>query len=117
MTTTVKVKFRPSSVAERPGTIVYLVTHRRIVRQITTDYKLYPNEWDESKSTVIETNNKDICNERKEVVVLVGMRLRQDIERLNIVIKDLNSKGIVYTSDDVVASYNKLLVSIHDHAS
>lgn len=109
MTTTVKVKFRPSSVAERPGTIVYLVTHRRIVRQITTDYKLYPNEWDESKSTVIETNNKDICNERKEVVVLVGMRLRQDIERLNIVIKDLNSKGIVYTSDDVVASYNKLL--------
>ena len=61
------------------------------------------------KSTVIETNNKDICNERKEVVVLVGMRLRQDIERLNIVIKDLNSKGIVYTSDDVVASYNKLL--------
>lgn len=109
MTTTVKVKFRPSSVAERPGTIVYLVTHRRIVRQITTDYKLYPNEWDESKSTVIETNNKDICNERKEVVVLVGMRLRQDIERLNIVIKDLNSKGIAYTSDDVVASYNKLL--------
>lgn len=28
--TTVKVKFRPSTVEDRPGTIVYLVTHRRI---------------------------------------------------------------------------------------
>ena len=37
--TTVKVKFRPSTVEDRPGTIVYLVTHRRIARQITTSYK------------------------------------------------------------------------------
>ena len=38
MTTTIKVKFRPSTVAGRPGSIVYLVTHRRVVRQITTGY-------------------------------------------------------------------------------
>ena len=37
--TTVKVKFRPSTVEGRPGTIVYFVTHRRVVRQITTGYK------------------------------------------------------------------------------
>lgn len=30
--TTVKVKFRPSTVEDRPGTIVYLVTHRRIAQ-------------------------------------------------------------------------------------
>ena len=42
MTTTVKVKFRPSTVEDRPGTIVYLVTHRRIARQITTGYKETP---------------------------------------------------------------------------
>ena len=37
---TVKLKFRPSTVADRPGTIVYFITHRRIVRQITTGYKI-----------------------------------------------------------------------------
>ena len=47
MTTTVKAKFRPSTVKDRPGTIVYLVTHRRIARQITTSYKEFPREWDE----------------------------------------------------------------------
>ena len=26
---TVKLKFRPSTVADRPGTIVYFITHRR----------------------------------------------------------------------------------------
>lgn len=43
--TTVKVKFRPSTVEGRPGTIVYFVTHRRVVRQITTGYKVFPHEW------------------------------------------------------------------------
>lgn len=52
---TVKVKFRPSTVADRPGTIVYFVTHRRIVRQITTEYKVFPDEWDESVSKLVIT--------------------------------------------------------------
>lgn len=43
--TTVKVKFRPSTVEGRPGTIVYFVTHRRVVRQITTGYKVFSHEW------------------------------------------------------------------------
>lgn len=43
---TVKVKFRPSTVTDRPGTIVYFITHHRIVRQITTEYKVFPYEWD-----------------------------------------------------------------------
>lgn len=109
MTTTVKIKFRPSTVIGRPGTIVYLVTHRRIVRQITTDYKLYPHEWDESKSTVIAINNEDISNERNEIITFVSMRLRQDMDRLNMVIQNLNDKKIAYTSDNVVTAFHELM--------
>lgn len=58
MTTTIKVKFRPSTVTGRPGSIVYLVTHRRVVRQITTGYKIYPDEWDEKQATLIARGNK-----------------------------------------------------------
>ena len=57
MTTTVKAKFRPSTVKDRPGTIVYLVTHRRIARQITTSYKVFPREWDEKCSEPIAAGN------------------------------------------------------------
>ena len=51
---TVKVKFRPSTVADRPGSIVYFITHRRIVRQITTEYKVFPDEWDEKMSKLVK---------------------------------------------------------------
>ena len=50
---TVKLKFRPSTVADRPGTIVYFITHRRIVRQITTEYKVFSDEWDEKMSKLL----------------------------------------------------------------
>ena len=41
---TVKVKFRPSTVADRPGSIIIIVTNHRVVRQITTGYKVFPCE-------------------------------------------------------------------------
>ena len=70
--TTVKVKFRPSTVEGRPGTIVYFVTHRRVVRQITTGYKVFSHEWDDKQSrpvsapageriTVIHVNPDNAC--------------------------------------------------------
>lgn len=50
--TTVKIKFRASSVGMREGTLVYQVIHRRVTRQVTTGYKLYPQEWDGLHSEV-----------------------------------------------------------------
>ena len=37
----VKVKFRPSTVNGREGTLYYQVIHNRVVRQINTEYKLF----------------------------------------------------------------------------
>ena len=42
----VKVKFRPSTVNGREGTLYYQVIHNRVVRQINTEYKLFVSEWD-----------------------------------------------------------------------
>lgn len=50
---TVKVKFRPSTVGGRPGSIVYFVTHRRATRQITTKHKVFPCEWDERHAKLV----------------------------------------------------------------
>lgn len=50
---TVKVKFRPSTVADRPGSIVINVTRHRVARQITTGYKVFPCEWDEKQSRLV----------------------------------------------------------------
>ena len=56
---TVKVKFRPSTVADRPGSIVINVTRHRVARQITTGYKVFPCEWDEKQSRLVPTARSD----------------------------------------------------------
>lgn len=109
--TTVKVKFRPSTVPDRPGSIIYLVTHRRIVRQITTPYKVYPNEWDVKCSMVTTIGIGLINNERRNTILLIAKRIRKDLERLNIIIGKLSRKGTDYTSDVVVEAFEKFAQS------
>lgn len=102
MTTTVKVKIRPSTVKDRPGSIVYLVTHRRIVRQITTGCKIFPEEWDGRQSKVIP-----FYNERAGFIRQVAQKLAQDMKRLDAVIAELGNSGNSFTTDDVVKRFQE----------
>lgn len=103
MTTTVKVKFRPSTVEDRPGTIVYLVTHRRIARQITTSYKVFPREWDEEQSKPIAADNDG----RAAIVQSIIRKLCSDMERLSAIIERFDNGCGSYSSDDVVAEFRR----------
>ena len=105
MTATVKVKFRPSMISNCPGTLVYCITHRRIVRQIITDYEVYPYEWDDKRSTILFSGNQNINKDRKDVLMQVDQHVRMDIGRLEMLIKKLSVNSGTYTSDDIVAQY------------
>lgn len=102
MTTTVKVKFRPSTVKDHPGSIVYLVTHRRTVRQVTTGYKIFPEEWDDRQSKLIP-----FYEERAEIIRQVAKRLARDMKQLNAIIVELESYGNRFTADDVVRKFQE----------
>ena len=61
---TIKVKLRPSSVDGRTGVIFYQVTYRRVTRQITTNLRLRPNEWDAThEQVVLGTANRSIIQD------------------------------------------------------
>lgn len=94
---TVKIKFRPSTVKGRPGSIVYLVTHRRTIRQITPGCRILPEEWDSSQSKVI-----DCYNERTDIIRRVAQKLSVDMKRLDDIIMELSGKGTGFTADNVV---------------
>lgn len=100
METTVKVKFRPSTVTDRPGSIIYQVTHRRVVRQITSGYKIFPEEWDEKKSQITPVFDK-----RTETVHAIRQGIRNDLERLSVIVERLNHRKGGFTTDDVVKSF------------
>lgn len=98
---TVKLKFRPSKVAGRPGTIVYLITHRRTIRQITTEYKVFSDEWDEKQSRLVIIHKYG----RAEIVRTISRRIHRDIERLNSIIDNLDRKSYEYSSDDIISEF------------
>ncbi len=50
---TMKLKFRPSSVPETEGTLYYQVIHKRNVKWISTEYHVFPQEWNEKTERLI----------------------------------------------------------------
>ncbi len=99
----IKVKFRPSTVADHEGTIYYQIIHERKVRQLLSDYKVFPSEWDESRSMVTTTHK----SERKAFILSIRERIRWDVERLNKIDKKLDANGLSYTADDVIDEFNR----------
>ena len=93
---TIKVKLRPSSVTGRAGTIFYQVTHHRATRQITTNIRLQPDEWDAiGEQVVVTVADKSI----------IQNRIDSDIALLKRIVKDLDSSGVTYSVGDIIKRY------------
>ena len=99
----IKVKFRPSTVADHEGTIYYQIIHERKVRQLLTEYKVFPVEWDDNRSMVTTTQK----SERKSFILSIRERIRWDIERLTKIDRKLDANGLIYTADDVIDEFNR----------
>ena len=99
----IKVKFRPSTVADHEGTIYYQIIHERKVRQLLSDYKVFSTEWDESRSMVTTTQK----SERKSFILSIRERIRWDVERLTKIDRKLDANGLSYTADDVIDEFNR----------
>ena len=101
----VKVKFRPSSIDGKEGSIYYQVIHNRVVRQIRTDYRIFESEWSGKTLTVVVP--VWASDERKNYLQSVVRRIEWDIKRLKAIISLYDKKSESYTADDIVAKFNE----------
>jgi len=97
----VKVKFRASASEGQPGSLYYQIIQQRVVRQISTDYKLYPHEWDAGAETVV------VGGERQHYLAAVKERADWDVSRLKAVIARLETDGRRYTADEVITAFRR----------
>ena len=100
----VKVKFRPSTVNGREGTLYYQVIHNRVVRQINTEYKLFVSEWDCHSETVV-LHHISTGQERNNYLLSIGSRIKWDKDRLNKIIHALSQSG-TFVTDDIVMRFH-----------
>ena len=101
----VKVKFRPSSIDGKEGSIYYQVIHNRVVRQIRTDYRIFESEWN-GKLSMIEIPAM-LPADRKHHLKSVIWQVNRDVQRLESVIRDLSYKG-TYSTDAIISRFREI---------
>lgn len=98
--TTVKVKFRKSSVAGKSGTIYYQLCYRQSYKQITTKMHIPPEAWDSSSEQII------IGKEHVHTLQMYRIRIQRDVQLLRRIIHELEEYKWNYTLLDVVDAFH-----------
>lgn len=99
---TVKVKFRPSKVEGRPGTIIYFISHHRLVRQITTDYKVFPVDFDGRQHLISPARNSSTANLRS-----IAEKINRDMQTLGEILQAAENGNCDFTADDIVRLFHE----------
>ena len=98
----VKAMFRASIVDAKQGVIYYQIIQNRVVRQLTTGYRIFSNEWDGES---IQTAGSD--SERRNYLKTTGERIEWDLKLLRYIVKQFESRQQRYTADDIIKAFKQ----------
>lgn len=99
--TSIKIKFRPSAVNGKEGSLYFQIIHNRVVRQLNTDYKVFASEWD------AQTESIAVIGSRTNLLLGIQERLSWDVARLEKVVRLLETEHRRFTADDVITMFHK----------
>ena len=99
----VRIKFRPSTVEGKEGTLYFQIIHKRVARTVFTDCRVFTSEWDSVSSSVIIGGT----DERKAYLEMVASKLKWSMERFSKIIAGKEKEKADYSVDDIVSEYNK----------
>ena len=99
----VRIKFRPSTVEGKEGTLYFRVIHKRVARTVFTDCRVFTSEWDNVSSSVITRGTE----ERKAYLEMVASKLKWSMERFSKIIAGKEKEKANYSVDDIVSEYNR----------
>ena len=109
---TISVKLRASSIAGKAGTVYYQVTHRRVIRQITTDIHILPEDWDgkqqclKQQASGQQTDGRQTPGQPASSAALQS-RIQGDTALLRRIVRELDASGEPYTAEEVVRRFRK----------
>jgi len=98
----IKVKFRISTSNGKEGILYYQIIHQRVSRQVTTNYKIFINEWNE-KDEAINIDYSNTC--RKDYLDSIQYKIQNDLKRYESIIQKLTIQLGSFTADDVMERF------------
>lgn len=97
------MRFRPSSVRDKDGTLYYQIIHMRLVKQLYTDYRLRDEEWDSESGTVVISDDCD--RSRAGYLSTVKDEVKYGLARLKAIVDRLEASGKAYTVEEVASEF------------
>ena len=98
----VKLKFRPSVNIDKEGSLVFQLIHGRLVRRITSKYKIFSSEWDEHNGCIVLPMKS---SPRYEQLSLIRFNVEWELRRINSIIRDTVVDGSQLCVDDVISRF------------
>lgn len=100
----IKLKFRPSTIDGKVGSLHYQVIYKRRVRQVATNFRIVQSEWDSEREDVI-INPQDTS--RTNYLYYVRHRMESDKKIFERIINKLTLSDIPFTVDVIVGEFQK----------
>ena len=101
--TSVKVKFSPSSVILKEGTVHYQIIHHCKVRHIRTGYKLFPSEWISASGEINVSAGSG--EDRKNYLIALKKQIDKDLVKIEKCINRLVQEDAPFTVERIIELY------------
>lgn len=106
--TTIKLRFRSSSVTGKEGTLYYQVTHFRKVAMLSAGYHIFPQEWDEVHSVIRITDDKANDRSRKALLRLYQSKADWTMNRMRKIADEKGKAGQYCTLEDLLVAFREI---------
>ena len=101
--TSVKVKFSPSSIILKEGTLHYQIIHHRKVRHIRTGYKLFSSEWISASGEIDVSAGSG--EDRKNYLIALKKQIDKDLVKIEKCINRLVQEDVPFTVERIIELY------------
>lgn len=101
--TSIKLKFRASSISDKEGTLYFQIIHKRVAKQIKTSYHILESEWDKEHNDIINTSQ--IPGSRQKILTSIRNKIRWEKNRISNTIIKMENSGLQFTTEDIVRNY------------
>ena len=100
----IKLKFRPSTIEGKAGSLYYQVIYMRKVRQIATNFRITQSEWNPELEDLII---KDDDSSRVNYLQYMQNHIEYDKKCFNRIVKKLTISDSPFTVDTIVDEFHK----------
>ena len=100
--TSIKLKFRPPTTPDKEGSLVFQLIHGRSVRRITSEYKIFADEWDEAEGRIVLPVPS---SPRYAHLVSVSSALQWELNRLRRMVEESEKDTAIVSLDEIAANF------------